>query len=108
MVSSWKKKSEVGKLATRTAARLEFGLEPGYVEVPDKDRTTMMGAETAEDSRYLRRLKQFGKAWDARDIDEFISTMTDDCVYCASVGPEPGTTHVGRDAGCGFRSRPGQ
>src|SRR5579872_7240528 len=60
----------------------------------------MMGAETsqAEDSRYLRLQKQFGKAWDARDIDELMSMMTDDCVYCASVGPEPGTTHVGRDA----------
>ena len=33
MGSSWKK-SEVRKLATWTAARLESGLEPGYVQVP--------------------------------------------------------------------------
>lgn len=59
-----------------------------------------MGTETsqAEDSRYVRLLKQFGEAWNAGDIDELMSMMTDDCVYCASVGPEPGTTYVGREA----------
>jgi thiamine-phosphate pyrophosphorylase len=34
MGSSWKKKSEVRKLATWPAARLEFGFEPGSVQVP--------------------------------------------------------------------------
>jgi thiamine monophosphate synthase len=34
MGSSWNKKPEVRKRATWTAARLEFGLEPGYVQVP--------------------------------------------------------------------------
>jgi ketosteroid isomerase-like protein len=43
-------------------------------------------------------LKQFGDAWDAGGIDELMSMMTDDCVYCASFGPEPGTTYVGRKA----------
>ncbi len=51
-----------------------------------------------EDSGYLRLLKQFGDAWDAGDIDGLMSMMTDDCVYCASVGPEPGTTYVGKKA----------
>ena len=51
-----------------------------------------------EDSAYLQLLKQFGDAWNARDIDELMSMMTDDCVYCASVGPEPGTTYVGKEA----------
>ena len=35
---------------------------------------------------------------DAWEIDELMSMMTDDCVYCASVGPEPATTYVGRQA----------
>jgi hypothetical protein len=65
-----------------------------------KYQTNMMGTETiqAEDSRYLRLLKQFGEAWNAGDIDELMNMTTDDCVYCASVGPEPGTTYVGREA----------
>src|SRR5215469_16614080 len=51
-----------------------------------------------DDSGYLRLLKQFGDVWDAGDIDELMSMMTDDCVYCASVGPERGTTCVGKKA----------
>ncbi|HEX2713012.1 MAG TPA: nuclear transport factor 2 family protein [Candidatus Acidoferrales bacterium] len=51
-----------------------------------------------EDSGYLRLLKQFGEAWDAGDVAKLMSMMTDDCVYCASVGPEPGTTYVGKEA----------
>ena len=51
-----------------------------------------------EDSGYLRLLKQFGEAWDDADVDKFMSMITDDCVYCASVGPEPGTTYAGKAA----------
>ena len=51
-----------------------------------------------EDTGYLRLLKQFGEAWDAGDVARLMSMMTDDCVYCASVGPEPGTTYVGKAA----------
>ena len=60
----------------------------------------MMETETNETEayRYLRLVKQFGEAWDAADIDRLMSMMTDDCVYCASVGPEPGTTYVGKKA----------
>jgi ketosteroid isomerase-like protein len=60
----------------------------------------MMRTETSEteDSRHVRLLKQFGEAWDAKDIDRLMSMMTDDCVYCASVGPEPGTTYMGKEA----------
>src|SRR5579884_2724107 len=51
-----------------------------------------------EDARHLLLLKQFGEAWNAGDIDTLISMITDDGVYCASVGPEPGTTFVGKAA----------
>ncbi len=51
-----------------------------------------------DDSLYLRLLKQFGEAWDARDVAKLMSMMTDDWVYCASVGPEPGMTYVGKEA----------
>ncbi|MCI0606855.1 nuclear transport factor 2 family protein [bacterium] len=44
------------------------------------------------------RLKQFGEAWGRADIDALMEFMTDDCVYKASVGPDPGTTYVGREA----------
>ena len=76
------------------------GLSLDTFKCRSKDQTTMMGTETsqAEDSRYVRLLKQFGEAWNAGDIDELMSMMTDDCVYCASVGPEPGTTYVGWEA----------
>ena len=51
-----------------------------------------------ENSGYLRLLMQFGEAWDAGDVAKLVSMMTDDCVYCASVGPEPGMTYVGKEA----------
>jgi ketosteroid isomerase-like protein len=46
----------------------------------------------------LDRLREFGEAWAAGDVDALMTFMTDDCVYRASVGPEPGTTYRGRDA----------
>lgn len=45
----------------------------------------------------LRRLQQFSDAWTAGDLDALMSFMTDDCVYHASVGPEPGSTYHGKD-----------
>ncbi len=44
------------------------------------------------------RLTAFGQAWAAEDVDLLMSMMTDDCVYAASVGDEPGTTYRGREA----------
>lgn len=46
----------------------------------------------------LERLEQFGAAWAQGDLDALMSFVADDCVYHASVGPEPGTTYEGRDA----------
>jgi ketosteroid isomerase-like protein len=38
----------------------------------------------------------FGAAWARRDLDAVMDFFDDDCVYAASVGPEPGTTFRGR------------
>jgi ketosteroid isomerase-like protein len=43
------------------------------------------------------RLREFGDAWNRGDVDELMTYMTDDCVYSASVGPEPGRTFRGRE-----------
>lgn len=46
---------------------------------------------------------RFAKAWATRDMKALLSCLTDDVVYSASVGPEPGATYRGkRDAGEGF------
>jgi len=45
-----------------------------------------------------RVLLRFGEAWGNRDLETLMSLVTDDCVYSASVGPEPGQTFVGRDS----------
>ncbi len=44
------------------------------------------------------RLNEFGDAWNRGEVTEIMSYFTDDCVYEASVGPEPGTTYRGREA----------
>ena len=45
-----------------------------------------------------RVLAQFGEAWTRKNLDGLMSLVTDDCIYVASVGPEPGETFIGRDA----------
>jgi hypothetical protein len=50
---------------------------------------------TAERKRVLAR---FGKACSEADLDTLVSLMTEDCIYSASVGPEPGRTFLGRAA----------
>src|SRR4051812_29386376 len=57
----------------------------------DLETTTSAGVMTAE------RLGDFSAAWSAGDVEKLMSMVTDDCVYKASVGPEPGTTYSGRD-----------
>ena len=41
-------------------------------------------------------LDAFARAWAARDLDAIMRCLTDDCVYGASIGPEPGTTYRGQ------------
>lgn len=45
----------------------------------------------------LELLRRFSDAWTAGDVDTLMSFMTEDCVYFASAGPEPGTTYRGRE-----------
>src|SRR5580765_8103215 len=49
---------------------------------------------TAENRQAWQR---FSGAWAKRDIDGLMALVTDDVVYGASVGPEPGATFRGRD-----------
>jgi ketosteroid isomerase-like protein len=42
-------------------------------------------------------LTTFATAWSCADVDTLMECMTDDCVYSASVGREPGTTYRGRE-----------
>ena len=52
-----------------------------------------------------RVLSRFGQAWGAANVDALMSLMTEDCIYSASVGPEPGRTFIGKAAVReGFRS----
>jgi ketosteroid isomerase-like protein len=43
-------------------------------------------------------LARFGQAWGRADIEQLMALVTDDCVYSASVGPEPGRTYKGQAA----------
>jgi rhodanese-related sulfurtransferase/ketosteroid isomerase-like protein len=45
----------------------------------------------------IERLGQFGAAWACGDLDGLMGFVTHDCVYLASVGPEPGTSYRGRE-----------
>lgn len=49
------------------------------------------------DQEKLDLLDNFTAAWERADLDGLMALMTDNCVYAASVGPEPGTTYRGQD-----------
>src|SRR5690242_15669075 len=53
---------------------------------------------TAASGMTLVRLAAFGDAWRRKDVDALMELVTDDVVYSASVGPEPGETFRGREA----------
>ena len=46
----------------------------------------------------VERLKEVAAAWGRADIETLMSFIAPDCVYSASVGPEPGETFVGKEA----------
>jgi glutathione S-transferase len=51
------------------------------------------------------RLAVFDRAWTEGDVPTLLAHMTDDGVYAASVGPEPGATYRGRaELEAGFRA----
>ena len=43
-------------------------------------------------------IRDISAAWGRADLETLMSFVADDCVYSASVGPEPGETFVGKDA----------
>lgn len=45
----------------------------------------------------VERLGEFAEAWRDKNLERLLEFVTDDCVYSASVGPEPGETFRGRD-----------
>ena len=44
------------------------------------------------------RLKEVAAAWGRADIETLMTFVAPDCVYSASVGPEPGETFIGKEA----------
>jgi len=42
-------------------------------------------------------IEAFSQAWSAKDVDAAMALMADEPEFRASVGPEPGTSYVGRD-----------
>lgn len=57
-----------------------------------------------EDERNRRTYEAFAAAWVAGDIARLMAFVTEDVVYGASVGPEPGATYSGKaDVERGFR-----
>lgn len=44
------------------------------------------------------RLMEFAAAWSNKNLDALMQLFTEDCIYQASVGSEPGTTYVGQAA----------
>jgi ketosteroid isomerase-like protein len=49
-------------------------------------------------------VKEFSDAWGRADLEALMPHLADDFVFCASVGPEPGATWVGKEAAReGFR-----
>lgn len=43
-------------------------------------------------------IREVAAAWGRADLPALMTFIAQDCVYTASVGPEPGETFVGRDA----------
>ncbi|WP_219813479.1 MULTISPECIES: nuclear transport factor 2 family protein [unclassified Rathayibacter] len=53
--------------------------------------------ETSTSEMTPEVLAAFSDAWTRHDLEALMSHMTDDCVYGASVGPEPGRTWTGKE-----------
>ncbi|MET7952199.1 nuclear transport factor 2 family protein [Micromonospora sp. NPDC005324] len=64
----------------------------------DQRRQVEASSPTAESKEMTaRRLVAFGEAWSNANLEELMKYIADDCVYSASVGPEPGETFRGRE-----------
>jgi beta-alanine degradation protein BauB len=45
-----------------------------------------------------KTLRAFLEAWSAKDIDAILACMSEDCIYYASIGPDPGKKYTGQEA----------
>jgi SnoaL-like domain len=63
---------------------------PCQLQVKRLSRTTSVLARR-------KTLKRFASAWAAKDVEAIMSCMTANCIYGASIGPEPGKTYRGFD-----------
>jgi ketosteroid isomerase-like protein len=52
---------------------------------------------TMNENQSLKLIQEFLDAWGRADVDKLMTIMSDDCVYLASLGPEPGKTYSGRE-----------
>jgi len=77
---------------TEQPSRTSSGNTDAAAQPPDQP-----GQQPAGPVMTPERLRAFGVAWNNGDVDTLMSFMTDDCIYSASVGPEPGRTYRGRD-----------
>lgn len=57
-----------------------------------------MSAGDLEITDRAELVDRFSAAWDAKDIEALMELMAEDCMFRASVGPEPGLTFLGREA----------
>lgn len=59
----------------------------------------------SEDEKNRRTYEAFAAAWARGAVDELMAYVTNDIVYGASVGPEPGATYRGKaEVERGFRA----
>jgi ketosteroid isomerase-like protein len=57
-----------------------------------------------EEERNRQVHRRFAAAWAEGDVAILMTCVTDDIIYGASVGPEPGATYIGKEAVAeGFR-----
>ncbi|WP_448956607.1 nuclear transport factor 2 family protein [Labrys neptuniae] len=50
------------------------------------------------DQLHLDLMRRFAVFWSARDADGCMACFSEDAVFAASAGPEPGTTYAGKAA----------
>lgn len=60
------------------------------------DSVANIADDHINDDMCLSIVREFSRAWKDRDINDLMSMMADNCVYSASVGPEPGMRFIGK------------
>jgi SnoaL-like domain len=57
---------------------------------------SVKASHNALSQRRRNTLEAFANAWSEKNVDKLLELMTEDCIYGASVGPEPGQTYRGK------------